>query len=194
MTASPWRAYEASIRDRLEELAGAAAEVTFDERLPGRYSATSRQVDIVVRGPFPGISPALGSAGGVVTMVVDCKCWSRPVSLPEADRFAGFVEDLGAPLALLITTEGVTGAAAQRIAGILGAVVDVVPPEEIAQAFSAYCVKCQSKIQAVDVRVVTMGNDRPASQGQCPSCGAKLFKIGLPDRRGANTPGAPPSG
>lgn len=176
----PWRDYETRVHHRLKELAGEDAEVSFDSCLVGRYSATERQVDIVVRGRFPGISPALSDAGEVVTMAVDCKCWNRRVSLPEADRFAGFVEDLGLPLALLVTTKDCTAAAKRRISGIRGAFVDVVAPEEIAQAFSAYCVKCRYKIEAIDAVVITMRNGRPALTGTCPACGTKVFKIGKP--------------
>ena len=176
-TPQNWRVYETVIHDRLKELAGVDADVAFDRRLMGRVSATDRQVDVVVRGGFPGLSPGL-RGGEVVTMVVDCKCWNRRVSLPEADRFAGFVEDLGVPLALLVTSKGCTAAAERRIGGIRGAFVDLVAPEEITHAFSAYCVKCRARVNVVGVVELTMSNRRPAARGTCPVCRAKLFKIG----------------
>ncbi len=41
-----------------------------------------------------------------------------------------------------------------------------------------YCVKCKAKREMKDVVAVTMKNGKPASQGVCPVCGTKMFKIG----------------
>ena len=42
----------------------------------------------------------------------------------------------------------------------------------------AYCVKCRSKKEMKDPKSITMKNGRPATQGVCPSCGTKMFRIG----------------
>jgi hypothetical protein len=42
----------------------------------------------------------------------------------------------------------------------------------------AYCVKCKAKREIQDPRVITMKNGRPATQGTCPVCSAKVFRIG----------------
>ncbi|HLE96468.1 MAG TPA: DUF5679 domain-containing protein [Candidatus Thermoplasmatota archaeon] len=42
----------------------------------------------------------------------------------------------------------------------------------------AYCVKCGAKREIKDPVQVTMKNGRPATQGTCPVCGTKVFKIG----------------
>ena len=42
----------------------------------------------------------------------------------------------------------------------------------------AYCVKCKEKREIKDAQQVTMKNGRPATQGVCPVCGTKIFKIG----------------
>ena len=42
----------------------------------------------------------------------------------------------------------------------------------------AYCVKCRAKKEMEDARNITMKNGRPATQGLCPVCEAKMFKIG----------------
>jgi RNase P subunit RPR2 len=44
----------------------------------------------------------------------------------------------------------------------------------------AYCMKCRTKREMKDPIPVTMKNGRPATQGTCPECGAKMFKIGKP--------------
>lgn len=42
----------------------------------------------------------------------------------------------------------------------------------------AYCVKCRSKTQIKDAQGITMKNGKPATQGVCPACGTKVFRIG----------------
>jgi len=42
----------------------------------------------------------------------------------------------------------------------------------------AYCVKCRSKKEMKDPKGITMKNGRPATQGVCPTCGTKMFRIG----------------
>jgi RNase P subunit RPR2 len=41
-----------------------------------------------------------------------------------------------------------------------------------------YCVKCKAKKEMKDPVAITMKNGRPATQGTCPTCGTKMFKIG----------------
>jgi hypothetical protein len=45
-------------------------------------------------------------------------------------------------------------------------------------ATEAYCVKCRTKRTMKDEKAVTMKNGKPATQGVCPECGTKMFKIG----------------
>ena len=45
-------------------------------------------------------------------------------------------------------------------------------------ATEGYCVKCKSKKEMKDAQEITMKNGRPATQGTCPECGTKMFKIG----------------
>ena len=41
-----------------------------------------------------------------------------------------------------------------------------------------YCMKCRTKKEMKNSKQITMKNGRPATQGVCPSCGTKMFKIG----------------
>ena len=50
--------------------------------------------------------------------------------------------------------------------------------EESNVAAEAYCVKCKTKRQIKDAVQITMKNGRPATEGKCPECGTKMFKIG----------------
>ncbi|MFC2000676.1 DUF5679 domain-containing protein [Chloroflexota bacterium] len=42
----------------------------------------------------------------------------------------------------------------------------------------AYCVKCRKKVEIKGAKPITMKNGRPATQGQYPGCGTKVFRIG----------------
>ena len=42
----------------------------------------------------------------------------------------------------------------------------------------AYCMKCKKKVEIKNPRQITMRNGRPATQGICPICGTKVFRIG----------------
>jgi len=42
----------------------------------------------------------------------------------------------------------------------------------------AYCVKCRTKREMKNAKVITMKNGKPATQGVCPVCGTKMFRIG----------------
>ena len=42
----------------------------------------------------------------------------------------------------------------------------------------AYCVKCRAKREMKDAKSITMKNGKPATQGVCPTCGTKMFRIG----------------
>ena len=42
----------------------------------------------------------------------------------------------------------------------------------------AYCVKYKTKREMKDPQSITMKNGKPATQGTCPVCGTKMFRIG----------------
>ena len=42
----------------------------------------------------------------------------------------------------------------------------------------AYCMKCRKKKEMSNTKSVKMKNGKPATQGVCPSCGTKMFRIG----------------
>ena len=41
-----------------------------------------------------------------------------------------------------------------------------------------YCVKCKARREMKDPKQVTMKNGKPATEGTCPTCGTKMFRIG----------------
>ena len=46
------------------------------------------------------------------------------------------------------------------------------------KTMQAYCVKCHAKREMRNARAIIMKNGRPATQGICPTCGTKMFRIG----------------
>ena len=42
----------------------------------------------------------------------------------------------------------------------------------------AYCFKCRTKREIKSPVQVTLKNGRPATQGTCPVCSTKVFRIG----------------
>ena len=46
----------------------------------------------------------------------------------------------------------------------------------------AYCFKCRQKREIANPQAVTLKNGRPATQGTCPTCSTKMFRIGATAR------------
>jgi NAD-dependent SIR2 family protein deacetylase len=46
------------------------------------------------------------------------------------------------------------------------------------EPMQAYCVKCRAKREMKDAKSITMKNGKPATQGVCPVCSTKMFRIG----------------
>ena len=42
---------------------------------------------------------------------------------------------------------------------------------------SAYCVKCRKKVEIKNPQRITLKNGRSATQGACPDCGTKVFRL-----------------
>ena len=51
------------------------------------------------------------------------------------------------------------------------------PPVESTVA-TGYCMKCKAQREIKNAKQITMKNGRPATEGACPVCGTKIFKIG----------------
>jgi hypothetical protein len=56
--------------------------------------------------------------------------------------------------------------------------IHLVKIKERTVAAEAYCVKCKTKREISNAVQITMKNGRPATEGKCPVCGTKMFKIG----------------
>ena len=70
---------------------------------------------------------------------------------------------------------GVTGGVDSWILHLLFCFVEYASRRTTMQA---YCVKCRAKKEMKDAKAITMKNGKPATQGVCPTCGTKMFRIG----------------
>ena len=54
----------------------------------------------------------------------------------------------------------------------------------ISSGRNGYCMKCHEERDMVPragakiLRVVTMKNGRPATEGKCPDCGTRMYRLG----------------
>ncbi|MFH1487001.1 MAG: DUF5679 domain-containing protein [Chloroflexota bacterium] len=42
----------------------------------------------------------------------------------------------------------------------------------------AYCFKCRRKVEIKNAKTIVLKNNIPATQGICPTCSTKVFRIG----------------
>ena len=68
------------------------------------------------------------------------------------------------------------------------------PPFTVIHVATGYCVKCKASREILDPQQITMKNGRPATQGRCPVCGTKIFKIGAPEAAERPERGEEPAG
>jgi Restriction endonuclease len=108
MTDTAWRKYESYIHQKLTYMAGEAASVEFDRKLPGRFSETDRQIDVLITGGFAG------DVEKNVVAIVDCKRYTRKIDVTHVEAFIGLAEDVNADLGFLITNTGFSAAAKRR--------------------------------------------------------------------------------
>lgn len=117
-----YKDYENGVADVLSFLAGDAATVEQDVKLPTRGGRT-RQVDVLVRGSVFGFVDA--------TVVVDCKRWARRIDVADVGAFIDLVNDVRADVGLLISTEGPTSGAVDRRHEVRGVRLEVMTLEEL---------------------------------------------------------------
>ena len=43
---------------------------------------------------------------------------------------------------------------------------------------SAYCMKCKTSREMANAKPITMKNGRRATEGTCPVCSTRMFRIG----------------
>ena len=74
-------------------------------------------------------------------------------------------------------TPGQTRATNQR-ATSRGGITTMPQATQATQGPTAYCMRCKTKREMKNPEKITMTNGKPATQGICPVCGTKMFRIG----------------
>lgn len=120
---SDFRDYENAVADIFSFLTEGAATVQRNVHLTGRRTGRARQVDVLVRGRVFGLDDA--------TLAIDCKRWTKKVSVTDVERFIGTLDDLGADLGLLVTTTDYSAAARDRARQERGIRTEVVTLQEV---------------------------------------------------------------
>jgi len=54
----------------------------------------------------------------------------------------------------------------------------LLPDESESTVATGYCMKCKAQREIQNAKQITMKNGRPATEGSCPVCNTKIFKIG----------------
>ena len=96
-----WKEFEAIVT-RLQRTFNKAAIVTRDEKIIGKTSGRSRQIDIAIRA-------TIGTEN--VLIVVECKKWNRKADVKAVEAFAGLKKDVGAQMGIMVSTAGFSKAA-----------------------------------------------------------------------------------
>lgn len=99
-----WNEFEAIVA-RLQSTFNKAGVVTRNERILGKVSGRSRQIDVAIR-------TTVGTED--VLIVVECKKWNRKADVQAVEAFAGVKKDVGAHMGIMVSTTGFSKAAYQR--------------------------------------------------------------------------------
>lgn len=104
MVIMSWKKYEKDILKYFQETYP-DTNILFDQKIKGKYSKVSRQIDILVEGEI---------AGYQIRIAVDCKYFSKNVDVKHVESFCSMVEDIEAHQGVLITQKGFSKAAINR--------------------------------------------------------------------------------
>ena len=99
-----WKEYEIYITQHFRRLFP-DADIKHNVRRKGIVSKTMRQIDILVEAMVIGFP---------ISVIIDCKCFSKKVDVKDVESFLSFLEDLKASKGIMITNVGYSKAAYNR--------------------------------------------------------------------------------
>ncbi len=100
----PWKEYEENIHHLLKEQ-HPGTYVKRDFRIRGRYSERQRQIDVLIEG-FSG--------GRKFRQIVECKFYNKKINVKLIESILGFLDDVSADRAIIITNKGYSKSAYKR--------------------------------------------------------------------------------
>lgn len=123
-----WRDYEKRVYQEMVRIYP-YANIHHNVRLPGRFSRTTRQVDILVTG----------IAGGLLyRTVVDTKLYNRKIDVKHIEQFIGMIEDLDCSHGMIVSEKGFTPAAEFRaVSNPHTVAVDIVTFADLASSYQS---------------------------------------------------------
>jgi hypothetical protein len=101
---APWAEFE-NVVARLQRTFSQGATIKQNEKIVGRRTGRKRQIDISIR-------TKVGSEE--VLIIVECKRLNRKCDVKEVEAFIGLKQDVGAPMAIMVSTKGFSRAAYKR--------------------------------------------------------------------------------
>ncbi|HTF05610.1 MAG TPA: restriction endonuclease [Bacteroidia bacterium] len=119
-----WKTYEIEIFESFKSIYPDAI-ITKDARIEGRYSKTSRQIDVLIETKIAGVP---------IRIIVDGKHYKKKIDVKHVETFISMAEDVEADQGILITPIGYSKAARNRAYyGPKHIEVDVLNYEELKQ-------------------------------------------------------------
>lgn len=99
-----WAQYEQEIRTLVAAL-DSNATVVHNARVPGKLSASPRQIDVWATGVV---------VGQKISIAIECKRTGRPVTVETIDSFIGKLLDIGADRGIMYSYSGFSNSATAR--------------------------------------------------------------------------------
>ena len=102
--APKWKRFETLVAKIQQEFTPYAT-VTLDDKIVGRRSRVSRQIDISVRRTVGQFN---------ILIVIDCKDYSNPIDVKDVEEFLGLIDDVSANKGAMVSSAGFTETAKTR--------------------------------------------------------------------------------
>ncbi|MCB9203314.1 MAG: restriction endonuclease [Flavobacteriales bacterium] len=100
-----WKEYEQKLFDFLKETYP-ECEIEYDDSIFGIFSKVERQIDFAVRGNL---------AGKRILGIVDSKYYNKNIDVKVIESFIGMMQDVNANFGFMITNQGYSEAAKNRV-------------------------------------------------------------------------------
>lgn len=100
-----WKEYERKLYQFLKDTYP-DCEIDFDDSIFGIYSKAERQIDFAIRGNL---------AGKRILGIVDCKYYKKNIDVKIIESFIGMMQDVNANFGFMITNQGYSNAAKNRV-------------------------------------------------------------------------------
>jgi len=99
-----WGRYETEVFEACK-IAFPNASVVKNEKIRGRFSGRSRQIDILIKENI---------AGKNISIAVDCKLYKKKADVKQVESFIGMLADVGTDKGLMISEKGYSESALKR--------------------------------------------------------------------------------